>query len=260
MLAFLYISVQMHTIWTIHFGACIFLLLLHIEVSYHMLISYFIFFMLSSLFWTCQLPLRRLNEIKRRYGVLNIILEILIFLYCISLKEVFLIFLWYFIHYLCNLTVTNIVATNSWVEAAMQTLVSFTSACVTGLPPLDVCCQITHTQTPAGWGSVGGGQKRHINLRMWKGGRTDKAGWKQLSSGVVFRFNCFYSFPLALCAELEMWYFKVSFYRNKCQDRWVILISLKINSGCQRNQNFAFTLSQQENKSLPTHGLWSCLK
>lgn len=222
MLAFLYISVQMHTIWTIHFGACIFLLLCHIEISYHMLISYFIFFMLSSLLNLSTSP-EKIKWNKKKVWCIKYCIRNTNFsaLYILE-RSIFLIFLWYFIHYLCNLTVTNIVAINSWVEAAMQTLLSFTSAFVTCLPPLDVCCQVTHTQTPAGCGSVGGGQKRHINLRMWKGGRTDKAGWKEFSRGVFFRFKCFYGFTLALCAELEMWYFKVSFYRNKCQERWVI--------------------------------------
>ena len=41
---------------------------------------------------------------------------------------------------------TNIVASNSCEETAMQTLVYFILACVTGLLPPDVCCQVTHTR------------------------------------------------------------------------------------------------------------------
>lgn len=87
-----------------------------------------------------------------------------------------------------------------------------------------------------------------------KGVRKDNAEWKELSSGVLFGFNCFCSFTLALSTKLEVWHFKVSFYRNKCQERWVILISLKINPGCQRNQNFALELSQRESKRRPAVG------
>lgn len=101
-------------------------------------------------------------------------------------------------------------------------------------------------QTPAGCGSVVGGHKKHISLWKGEGGKTHKLGWKELSSAVFFTFNCFCTFSLTLCAELEVWHFKVSFYRNKCQERWVILISLKINPGCQRNKNFALKLSQWE--------------
>lgn len=111
----------------------------------------------------------------------------------------------------------------------------------------------SHKHKPAGCGSVGS-VRRSRSISEEKAGRADKAGWKQLSSGVLFRFICFCSFSLALCTELEVWHFQVSFYRNKCQERWVILISLKINPGCQRNQNFVLKFSLQESKSLPT--LW----
>lgn len=41
--------------------------------------------------------------------------------------------------------VTNIVASNSCWETAMQALVYIILACVTDLLPPDVCCQVTHT-------------------------------------------------------------------------------------------------------------------
>lgn len=131
---------------------------------------------------------------------------------------------------------------------------------VTGLLPPDVCHQVTqahkHLQDVALWGVA----RERISILEGKGGRTDKGGWKEPSSGVLFGFNCFCSFSLALCTELEVWHFKVSFYRNKCQERWVISISLKINPSCQRNQNFALKLSRRESRSLPTHELCSCLR
>lgn len=110
--------------------------------------------------------------------------------------------------------------------------------------------QTTHLQAAAPWGWSGEGHQSQEGMRR----KAHKAGWKQLSSGGLFWFNCFCSFSLALCTELEVWHFKVSFYRNKCQERWVILISLKIDPDCQRNQNFVLKFSWQESKSLPT--LW----
>lgn len=113
-----------------------------------------------------------------------------------------------------------------------------------------------HLQDVALWGVA----REGISTLEGKGGRTDKARWKESSSRVLFGFNCFCSFSLALCTELEVWHFKVSFYRNKCQKRWVIPISLKINPSCQRNQNFALKLSLQESRSLLTREQCSCLR
>lgn len=101
-----------------------------------------------------------------------------------------------------------------------------------------------------------GGQERR-RCQKGRGGRAHKAGWKPLSGDVLLGFNCFCSFTLALCTELEVWHFKGSFYRNKCQERWVILISLKIHQGCQRNQNFVLKFSLQESRSLPTLWAWA---
>lgn len=191
--------------------------------------------------------MRNLNKTKGRCKVLNIVSGTM---FCVVRPSI-----------IFNISVSHLYTLLIILESAIHVQrqwckqgLTFILACVSAFLVLEVHCLVTHTNTHLqdmvlwGWsGEAHQSQKR-------RGGRADKAGWKQVSSGVLFRFNCFCSFSLALCTELEVWPFKVSLYRNKCQERWVILISLKINPGCQRNQNFVLKFSLQESKSLPT--LW----
>lgn len=141
-------------------------------------------------------------------------------------------------------------------SAALQAPGHSIWACVIGLLPPDAYCQVlqAHTQTPAGYGSVMGDQKSHLSLWSEREGGQTGQDERNSQGDSSSEFNCFCSFSLTLCTELEVWHFKVSFYRNKCQERWVILISLKIEPGCQGNQNFALQPSQRESKSLPNQG------
>lgn len=135
----------------------------------------------------------------------------------------------------------------------MPTWAHFILACI--LAPRGSWSGHSHKPTPAGYGCVGV-VRRGAQISEGKGREGREGRMKAPSGDILHGFNCFCSFTLALCTELEVWHFKVSFYRNKCQERWVILISLKINQGCQRNQNFVLKFSRQESKSLPT--LWVC--